>query len=59
MEPNPESLTKRQILDLIKNCPICSTPWPEGKLECANKNAEEKDGMIFVILLCELVEAED
>jgi len=42
MESNPENLTKRQILDLIKYCPICSTPWPEGKLECADKECGVK-----------------
>ncbi|MHA1881430.1 MAG: hypothetical protein ACTSUO_00085 [Candidatus Thorarchaeota archaeon] len=34
---NPENLIKCQILDLIKYCLVYSTPLPERKLECANK----------------------
>jgi len=39
---NPENLTKRQVLDLIKYCPVCATDWPEGKLECENEECGVK-----------------
>ena len=41
-DTNPEGLTKRQIHDLIKVCPVCSTPWPKGKGKCANKECGVK-----------------
>ena len=36
-DTNPEKLTKREILNLIKVCPICATPWPKDRGKCANE----------------------
>ena len=39
---NPESLTKEQIRDMIKACPLCGTAWPKGKGTCANRECGVK-----------------
>ncbi|MFW9976942.1 MAG: hypothetical protein ACFFEJ_02475 [Candidatus Thorarchaeota archaeon] len=39
---NPDHLSKQEIVQLITSCPVCSTPWPKGKYECANEKCGVK-----------------
>ncbi|MBN2230735.1 MAG: hypothetical protein JW779_14195 [Candidatus Thorarchaeota archaeon] len=41
-DANPENLTNRDILNLIKVCPVCGTPWPKDRGKCANKECGVK-----------------
>ncbi|MBN2230177.1 MAG: hypothetical protein JW779_11370 [Candidatus Thorarchaeota archaeon] len=41
-DTNPENLNKREILNLIKVCPVCDTPWPKDRGQCANNECGVK-----------------
>ncbi|MBD3408123.1 MAG: hypothetical protein GF411_18525 [Candidatus Lokiarchaeota archaeon] len=41
-DPNPENLSREEILELVKFCPLCGVEWPEGGYVCSNKDCGAK-----------------